>query len=117
MKRPLSVTILGLLLMVMGVVGFFYHLKELDLSSPFSNDAVLVLVVRLIAVAAGLLLLRASNIGRWLAILWMSYHVVLSFFHPVSELAMHLAFLALILVILFHPKVREYFKFRSVVQK
>jgi hypothetical protein len=110
MKRPLSITILSLLLIVMGVVGFFYHLKELVLSDPLSNDAVLVLLVRLLAVAAGILVFRGSNLGRWLSIIWMAYHVILSFFHPALELLIHLGFLALFLFVFFHPKVRVFFR-------
>jgi hypothetical protein len=109
-KRPLSVTIAGWLFIIMGAVGFVYHFPELTLSDPFENDAILVLVVRLLAIVGGAMILRKVSAGRWLLIIWMGYHVALSIYHDVSELIMHAIFLIALLVIFFHPKVRTYFK-------
>jgi hypothetical protein len=114
-KPPAAVIIIGLLFIVAGIVGFIYHLKELNIGNPFSNDAVLVLLVRLIAVGGGILLLRGSNAGRWLLVFWMAYHVVLSLFHSLSEVVVHLVILALMVLALFHPKVAVFFRSREIV--
>jgi hypothetical protein len=47
--------------------------------------------------------------GRWLLVAWMAYHVVLSYFHTFSELAMHAALLVVIVVALFYPRAAGYF--------
>ena len=112
-KTPLPVIIIGVLFIVAGIVGFVYHLGEINLYNLFSNDAVWVLVVRLIAIFAGILILRGSSAGRWLLILWMAYHVVLSFFHSLSEVIVHLIILGVIVYALFHRKVTPYFRRRE----
>jgi hypothetical protein len=115
MKRPLAALIIGWLFIVAGTVGFVYHIKELNLRELFANDAVWVLSLRLLAIAGGVLTLRGANAGRWLLVAWMAYHAVLSYFHTRSELLMHLAVLAAVTYVLFHPKVTGYFK-RAVRQ-
>lgn len=109
-KRPLSITIVGWLFIVAGTVGFIYHLLEVDINAPFTNDAGLVLVVRLLGVVAGVLVLRGIGLGRWLLVAWMAYHVVLSYFHTTSELIMHALFLLVLAVILFNRRVTAYFR-------
>ncbi|MEX2235582.1 MAG: hypothetical protein WD824_25710 [Cyclobacteriaceae bacterium] len=58
MKRPLAVTIIGWLFIAAGTVGFVYHLRELTPRDLFSNDAAWVLLMRLLAIVAGILILR-----------------------------------------------------------
>lgn len=110
MKRPVAVTIIGWLFILAGTVGFLYHARELNIQDPFANDAVWVELVRLLAVAGGILTLRGSNIGRWLLIAWMSYHVILSFFHPFSELIVHVIVLAAVAYGLFHRTSGGFFR-------
>jgi hypothetical protein len=110
MKRPLAVTIIGWFFILAGAVGFVYHLPELDISNPFKNDALWILLVRLLAVAGGILLLRGVNIGRWLLIAWLAYHVVLSYFHNISELLMHAVLLAVLVYLLLRPRVALFFE-------
>ena len=113
MKRPLSITIIGWVFIVAGVVGFFYHLTEFDLRAPFANDVGWVLLVRLLAIVGGILTLRGSNLGRWLLILWMIYHVALSFYHTTSELVMHIIFTVVIAYFLFRKKESGFFRARQ----
>jgi hypothetical protein len=110
MKRPLPVTIIGWLFIVAGAIGFLYHLTEVDMQDPFTDDAVWTLVVRLIAVLGGILLLRGVNAGRWIVIAWMAYHVVLGYLHPPASLAMHALLLAVISLALFNARVNAYFR-------
>jgi hypothetical protein len=110
MKRPVTVLIIGCLFIVAGTVGLAYHLRDLNVHSAFSNDAVWVLLLRLLAIVAGILVLRGSNAGRWLLILWISYHVVLSYFHTLSEMIVHIILLAVVVYALFHRKVTPFFR-------
>ena len=109
MKRPLAVTIIGWLFIAAGTVGFAYHLPELIILDPFSNDAAWVLLMRLLAVVGGILTLRGINSGRWLLVAWMAYHVVLSYFHTLSELVMHAILLALVAYGLYYPRAAAFF--------
>ena len=110
MKRPLSVTIIGWLFIAAGTVGFVYHITELTIWDPFSNDAVWVLLVRFLAIVGGILTLRGANTGRWLLVVWMAYHVVLSYFHPLAELVIHALLLVVVIYALFHPGAATFFK-------
>lgn len=108
-RRPLSVTIIGWLFILAGAVGLVYHLSDLSMRDPFPNDSVWVLVVRALAIAGGIFCLRGMNSGRWLLVAWMAYHVVLSYFHSVSQTVMHAILLGVIVVALFHPRASSYF--------
>jgi hypothetical protein len=109
MKRPLTVIIIGWFFIAAGTVGLLYHLQELNVHDAFSNDAVWVLFLRLLAIVAGILVLRGSNAGRWLLVLWIAYHVVLSYFHTFSEMMLHIILLAAVVYALFHRKVTPFF--------
>jgi hypothetical protein len=110
MKRPLAVMVTGWLFIAAGTIGFIYHASELNMHEPFSNDAVWVLLIRLLAIGAGGLILRGLNAGRWLLLAWIAYHVVLSYFHTVSELVTHMILLIIVIAVLFHPRVAGFFK-------
>jgi hypothetical protein len=110
MKRPLAATIIGWLFIAAGTVGFLYHVREVDVANPLSNDALLVLSVRLLAIIGGVLVLKGSPIGRWLLVAWLAYHVVLSYFHPFSELITHALLMVVITCALFHPRIGLFFK-------
>jgi len=54
-------------------------------------------------------MLRGQNWARWLALLWMATHVVISAFHPMRELVIHSVVFVLIAYLLFRREAREYF--------
>ena len=110
MKRPLSLTIISWIFIAAGAIGFAYHLSEINAEHRFSDDAFLVLLVRLVAVAGGILTLRGVNFGRWLLVAWTAYHVILSFYHDLSGFVIHAILLAVIGWLLFHSKADAFFK-------
>jgi hypothetical protein len=109
MKRPLSVTLISYLFIIAGTAGILYHAAEL-IEIVAEPDVILVLVVRMLAIVGGVFALRGARWSRWLLTAWIGYHVVLSFYHSTSELAMHAALMIVVLVALFHPKANRYFK-------
>jgi hypothetical protein len=108
-KRPISVTLISLLLAAAGAVGFVYHLRELNVQHLFQNDFVWIEFVRLLAVVSGIFMLRGQNWARWLALFWIGFHVVISAFHSIPELAMHGLLLVVFAYILFRLRARGYF--------
>ena len=108
-KRPISVTIVSWVYILAGVVGIAAHITEFDLHHPFSNDPVLALIVRLLAIVAGVFMLRRANWARWLAIVWIAYHVVLSSFHSVPAAALHALLLAVFTYFLCRRQANVYF--------
>jgi hypothetical protein len=110
MKRPISVTILSWVLITAGAVGLVYHITEFKTLRPFLYDTLLIELVRLLAVIAGVYMLRGANWARWLAIAWIAFHVGVSYFHSWGEMAMHAAILAVFAYILLRPAAAEYFR-------
>ena len=112
-KRPLSVTIIGWLFIVAGTVGLVYHATEFKTDGPIQYELVLVCLIRLLAIVCGVFMLRGKNWARWGILVWIAYHVVLSAFHPLSELVMHGLLLAVVAWFLLHPRASAYFRAAS----
>jgi hypothetical protein len=93
MKRPIAVIAIACLYLLVGVIGFAAHFHELLAHHP---DAIAIEITELLAVISGAGLLLRQNWARWLALAWIAFHVGISLFHPLPELAMHCAFLVLI---------------------
>ncbi len=109
-RRPRSVTLISWLFIAVGVLGFANHASELGALNHLESDLVWVLFVRLLAIASGVLMLRRSDWGRWMALAWMAYHVALSAFHSMPELITHTAILVAIASVLLRPGAWEYFR-------
>jgi hypothetical protein len=109
-RRPLSVTVISCLFIAAGIIGFAYHATEFKPQGQFKYGLVWVCFVRLLAILSGLFMLRGSNWARWLLLLWIVYHVILSAFHTLSELAMHSLLLVVVAYFLFRPEASAYFR-------
>jgi len=108
-KRPLAVTILACVYLAVGAGGSIAHLADFR-AGGFAFDNLLVELVCLAAVVAGAFLLRGQDWARWLALAWIAFHVVLSVFHPVRELAVHAVFCAIVAWVLLRREARSYFR-------
>ncbi len=109
-KRPISITIVSWVYIVAGIAGIAAHATEFDMRHPFSNDVALALIVRLLAVVAGIFMLRGHNWARWLAIVWIAFHVVMSVFHSFPSAAFHALLLAVFAYFLFRRQSTAYFR-------
>jgi hypothetical protein len=103
-KRPLSFTIVGWLFIVTGVGGFIAHARSFSFSLPFESDMLWACGLSVLAVIGGIFLLRGDNWARWLCVAWMGFHVIISAFHSVSEVAVHALLFAAIAFFLFRPR-------------
>lgn len=113
-KRPLSITVVGLLFLVTGVVTFGFHLSRGWLSRGLTrgemhSDVLLVLSVSLLALVAGVFMLMGSNWARWLALAWLAFHVVVSALHSWQETVMHALLFVLIAWLLLRPEAAGWF--------
>lgn len=109
-KRPLAVTVISGLFLAVGVVGLAYHITEFNAQGPFKYELVWVCLVRLLAIVCAVFMLRAGNWARWLLVIWIAYHVILSAFHSLAELIVHGLLLAVIAYFLFRPSASAYFR-------
>jgi hypothetical protein len=111
-NRPIAIIVVSVLFIVAGITGFAYHIKEYFDPNFNKLEIVVVLIVRVLAVVCGILLFYGINWARWLAVIWILYHIILSFFHSTSEVIMHILLLIVVSVMMFHPKSAVYFKRR-----
>ena len=109
-KRPLSVTLIGWLFLVAGVVGLVYHATEFTRLAPFQINVLWVSLVRVLAVVGAIFLLRGHDWARWLLLAWLAFHVVVSALHSVSEAVFHALLLAVIAYFLFRRPASAYFR-------
>ena len=108
-KRPLAITLVGCLFIAAGTIGIIYHAAELKKISA-ESEIIWVLVVRLLAIVGGVFVLRGANWARWLLLVWITYHVILSIFHTTSELVVHISFMIVVAYVLFQSKASAYFR-------
>jgi len=107
-KRPTPVTLLSLILIVTGLGGILYHIREFTPAHMLGYG--LILLVRALAVVAGVFMLRGNNWARWLAMLWVAFHVVVSAFHSKGELVTHILVFAVFAYVLLGREAADYFR-------
>ncbi len=108
--RPLSITLLACLYIAVGAIGFVAHFGEIRAGNVLRYDGIGIEAVEVVAIVTGAFMLRGHNWARWLAIAWMAFHVVLSAFGGLQELAIHAVFCVVIVCLLFRPAARQYFR-------
>ena len=81
-QRPMAVTAIAWLFIAVGIVTFLFHSP--GLLHPHWDDF-LIEFTELLALTAGIYMLRGKNWARWLALFWMASHVVISAFPPLQR--------------------------------
>jgi hypothetical protein len=109
-KRPISITILAALYLMVGTVAFVFHFREILARHAFQFDDALIELTELIAIACGVFMLRGRNWARWLTLAWIAAHAAFSFFDSLQKAAIHSLMLVLIAYLLFRPEARTYFQ-------
>lgn len=112
-KRPLSVVVIGWLYIVTGAIGFASHVADLKLHRPVSSDVIWIALVSLLAVVAGVYMLRGRNWARWLAIAWIGFHVVVGALNSWFAFAIHSLLFAAFAYLLFRQDATRYFQTTS----
>ena len=108
-KCPISITMLSWLYIVVGVLSTAAHYAEFWTHRPTVSEFAWINLLGVEAVVAGAFMLHGKNWARWLALLWMATHVVISVFHPMREIVIHSVVFVLIGAVLFRREAREYF--------
>ena len=109
-KRPIAVVLLSCLFLVTGGVGLYFHVADVKTWHPFPTDIIEISLVHLAAIVSGLFMLLGKNWARWLAVVWIGFHFVISFFDfSWQRVVVHGALFALIAYGLFRPEARVYF--------
>jgi len=109
-KRPVSVTIIACLYLLVGAFGFAYHLTEFKAQHPFQYDIVWTELTESLAILCGAFMLRGHNWARWLAVAWMAFHVILSAFHSWFGVVVHALLCAAFAYFLFRVQATQFFR-------
>jgi hypothetical protein len=106
-ERPVSVTAIAWLFIAVGTVTFIYHFP--GLLHPHWDDFAIEFT-ELLALVAGIFMLRRQNWARWLTVAWMLFHVALSAFPPFHGLVVHVLIFAGISYLLLRSDAAQYFR-------
>jgi hypothetical protein len=115
-KRPVSVTIVAALYLMVGTVGFVIHGSGALARHEFQYDDALIELMELMAIVCGVFLLQGRNWARWGALAWIAFHLTVSFFDSpqffgsLEKEAVHSLFLVVIAYSLFRADARTYFQ-------
>lgn len=107
--RPLAVTVIGWLYVVVGASALVMHMHGFAVRDLSRFDVLGVGLVEVAAMVAGAFLLCGRNWARWLAVAWIAAHVVLSAFFAFSQFAFHCLIGAGIVYLLLRRDAAEYF--------
>ena len=81
-KRPLSITALGWLFIVVGVGSLISLLSKSTGQRTFGSELFWIRLIQLLAVLGGAFTLRGFNWARWPLVAWMAFHAERSFAAP-----------------------------------
>ena len=104
-RRPIAILLLSCLYIAVGTTGFVVNFPKLI---ALQQESIWIELTELLALLAGAFMFRGRNWARWLALVWMAFHVAISF-PVVRQVITHSIIFALIAWVLFRPDARRYF--------
>ena len=120
--RPLSITIIAWLFMIMGSIALLSGLLPLagansaHLIAEFKTHW-MVHLSRVLQIAGGLFMLRGHNWARWLVVAWIAFHIVIGALHGWVQFLTHVVIFSVILFFLFRRKASAYFSGAAPTQR
>ena len=115
-KRPISVTVVSVVFILIGGGGLLRGVWSLmsGMGGGITNhglmDIALVSISGILALLSGAFMLRRANWARWLCIIWMALHVVISIGHEMSKVVVHSVMLVVLLIVLLWTNANAYFR-------
>ena len=106
MNRPYEVTVAGWLFIVIGTLNTAWHLW----TAAFDLWMIPILFLTVSAIVAGVFLLRGARWARWLALVWVAFHVVVGALNSVSAALPHVVLLLVIGYVLLGPPTSQYYQ-------
>jgi hypothetical protein len=103
--RPRSITIISWLFIIFGSIALLSGVLPFrDLMSHWY-----VHLSHLLMIVAGVFMLKGHDWARWLLVLWIAFHIVISALHSALSLLMHVAIFSVILYFVFRRQSSAYF--------
>lgn len=117
-RRPRPIIIISWAFIIFGSIALLSGLLpfgEITLAQRIAelNKHWMVHLSRILQIVAGVGLLYGHNWARWLLVVWIAFHIVLSALHSSFQLAMHVLIFSVILYFVFRRESSPYFGVRS----
>jgi hypothetical protein len=109
-KRPFQIAMLGWLFIAVGILSTTYHLSK----NSLDRWTIPIVLVGIIAVVAGVFLLRGAGWARWLLLAWLAFHVVVSALNSLWDALPHAVLLLAVGYVLLGPPTSRYFQHRGL---
>ena len=104
--RPRTITIISWLFIIFGSIALLSGVLPFrDLMSHWY-----VHLSRILMIVAGVFMLKGQNWARWLLVLWIGFHIVISALHSLLFLLMHVVIFSVILYFVFRRQASNYFQ-------
>ena len=119
-KRPRSITVISWIFIALGGILTLADLlplvdtaaaqrfSEFKAQHPFESARDI--LAHVLAVVCGVFMLYGFNWARWLLVVWMGFHLILSALHSPFQLVVHSLLFAVVLYFLFRPPASAYFR-------
>ena len=103
--RPRSITIISWFFIIFGSIALLSGVL------PFSElmSHWYVHLSRLLMIVAGVFMLKGMNWARWLLVLWIAFHIIISALHSPLTLLLHIVIFSVILYFVFRRQSSAYF--------
>ncbi len=99
-KPPIGVIVIAALLLLAGALGLYGDAMSFTTLAASHYDILWPVGTHILALVAGVFLLLGHNWARWLAVVWMAFHVAISY-PSAGKIVGHSVFLLLFLWLLF----------------
>ena len=114
MKRPLPLTIISWFFIIFGSIALLSGLLpygEITLAQRVAElkGHWMVHLSRILQIVAGVFMLRGHNWARWLLVVWIAFHIVISALHSTFQLVLHVLIFTVILYFVFRRDASSYF--------
>lgn len=118
MQRPRPLTIISWFFIIFGSIALLSGLLpfgEITLAQRIAElkGHWMVHLSRILQIVAGVLMLRGHNWARWLLVVWIAFHIVISALHSTFQLVLHVFIFTVILYFVFRRDASAYFNVRS----
>ena len=114
-KRPRSITIISWIFIAFGSIAFLISLMPYvdAFATPrlaYLKAHWMVHLARIVGVVSGVFMLYGFNWARWLLVVWIVFHLILSILHSPIQVLVHGLIFAVILYFIFRPPASAYFR-------
>jgi len=114
-NRPRSITIISWFFVAFGSLALIVSLLSIaNTDAAHRLDDLkthwMVYALRLLALLSGVFMLYGCNWARWLLVVWLGLHIIISILHTPVELVVHSLLFVVIVYFLFRAPASAYFR-------